>query len=129
MQTQIPVTLLDLFKFIGSPVFIGGILAFLLEGIGPFQNLTATVKRLWVIGLILVLSLLSYALTTFVPASVVQALDPVYAYVISSFIALFGSQVWHKIFKPVTETYIFEDEYYDDEEAFDEDDEEAVEGS
>lgn len=101
MQPQLPITLIDLFKFIGSPIFIGALISYLLEGTAPFHALRTTTKRLVVLGTVIGLSVLSYALTTFVPASVVQALDPLYAAIAQIFIALMGTQVWHKLFNTV----------------------------
>jgi lipid-A-disaccharide synthase-like uncharacterized protein len=101
LDSQLPITLIDLFKFIGSPVFIGALISFLLEGVAPFHALPTTTKRFVVLGTVIGLSVLSYALTTFVPASVVQALDPLYAAIAQIFIALMGTQVWHKLFKAV----------------------------
>ena len=45
MDSQFPLTLVDLFKFIGTPLFIGFIVSFLLERVPWFQLLNPDTKE------------------------------------------------------------------------------------
>lgn len=104
MEIQIPLTIVELFKFIGTPVFIGVLVSFLLERVPWFQNLSSDVKALVALLLSVLLPILSYVLLNYVPASFVEALQPWYAAAVTGVIGFIGSQVWHKLFKP--ESYI-----------------------
>lgn len=103
-EIQIPLTVLELFKFLGTPVFIGFLVSFLLERVPWFQQLNSDAKALVALLLAIVLPIVSYALLNYVPASFVEAVQPWYAAAITGIIGFIGSQVWHKLFKP--ETYI-----------------------
>lgn len=104
---QFPLTLVDLFKFLSTPVFIGFLVSFLLERVPWFQNLTSDAKAFVSLIVAVLLPIISYALLNYVPASFVEALQPWYAAGATGAIGFIGSQVWHLIFKPKT--------YYEDD--------------
>jgi len=100
MEIQIPLTIVELFKFIGTPVFIGFLVSFLLERVPAFQLLSSDVKALVSLVLAVLLPIFSYALLNYVPEPLINALQPWYAAAITGVIGFIGSQVWHKLFKP-----------------------------
>jgi len=99
-EIQIPLTVLELFKFLGTPVFIGFLVSFLLERVPWFQQLNSDVKAIVALVIAIVLPIVSYALLNYVPQSFVEAVQPWYAAAITGVIGFIGSQVWHKLFKP-----------------------------
>ena len=104
MEIQIPLTIVELFKFLGTPVFIGFLVSFLLERVPAFQLLSSDMKAIVSLVLAVLLPIVSYALLNYVPMSLIEALQPWYAAAITGVIGFIGSQVWHKLFKP--ENYI-----------------------
>lgn len=97
-EVVIPVTLIELFKFIGTPVFVGFIVSFLLENVQAFQDLTRYAKAAAALVVVVLLSLLSYWLVNYVPTAFIQALEPWYAAAVTGVIGFIASQVWHKVF-------------------------------
>ncbi len=97
-EVVIPVTLVELFKFLGTPIFVGFIVSFLLERVSGFQALATELKALLSLALAAGFSLLSYWLVNYVPTAFIQALEPWYAAAVTGVIGFVASQVWHKIF-------------------------------
>lgn len=95
---QFPLTLVDLFKFIGTPLFIGFVVSFLLERIPWFQLLATDSKAIVALAISVLLPLFSYFLLNYVPVALIDALQPWYAAAVTGVIGFIGSQVWHKIF-------------------------------
>ena len=98
MDSQFPLTLVDLFKFIGTPLFIGFIVSFLLERVQWFQAQDANTKAIFAFTIAVVLPLISYALLNYVPQPLIDQLQPWYAAAVTGVIGFIGSQVWHKYF-------------------------------
>jgi len=98
MDSQFPLTLVDLFKFIGTPLFIGFIVSFLLERVPWFQAQDANTKAIFAFTIAVVLPLISYALLNYVPQTLIDTLQPWYAAAVTGVIGFIGSQVWHKYF-------------------------------
>jgi putative flippase GtrA len=119
MENQIPLTIIDLFKFIGTPVFVGFIVSFLLERVAWFQQLGKDAKAIVALGFAVGFALLSYALTNYVPQALIDALQPWYAAAVTGVIGFIASQVWHRIFNVPTVTIeaeaIEESDDYDDD--------------
>lgn len=95
---QFPSNLVDLFKFIGTPLFIGFVVSFLLERVADFQRLNTDTKAIVALVISIVLPLFSYFLLNYVPQPLIDALQPWYAAAVTGVIGFIGSQVWHKIF-------------------------------
>lgn len=93
---------MDTFKsfiiFLGTPVAWAFIVSYLLEPWDVFQALTAGKKRLTVLILAGSLPVGSYLLITFVPASVIASLEPLYGLLFAMGVGLSGSQLFHKYF-------------------------------
>lgn len=98
MEIQIPLTIVDLFKFFGTPLFIGFVVSFLLERVVWFQQLGSDVKAIFALIIAVLLPILSYALLNYVPQSLIDALQPWYSVAVTGVIGFIGSQVWHRIF-------------------------------
>ncbi len=98
MEIQIPLTIVDLFKFFGTPLCIGFVVSFLLERVVWFQQLNSDVKAIFALIIAVVLPILSYALLNYVPQSLIEALQPWYSVAVTGVIGFIGSQVWHRIF-------------------------------
>lgn len=98
MDTQIPMSIIDLFKFIGTPVAIGFVVSFLLERVPWFQQLSSDVKAILALIISVLLPIISYALLNYVPQSLIEALQPWYSVAVTGVIGFIGSQVWHRIF-------------------------------
>ena len=95
---QFPINLVDLFKFIGTPLFIGFVVSFLLERVTGFQMLPTDTKAVVALVISIALPLFSYFLLNYVPQGLIDALQPWYAAAVTGVIGFIGSQVWHKIF-------------------------------
>lgn len=98
MDTQIPMSIIDLFKFIGTPVAIGFVVSFLLERVPWFQQLSSDVKAILALIISVLLPIISYALLNYTPQSLIDALQPWYAVAVTGVIGFIGSQVWHRLF-------------------------------
>ena len=93
---------MDTFKsfivFLGTPVAWAFIVSYLLEPWAVFQALSAGKKRLTVLLLAGSLPVGSYLLITFVPASVITSLEPLYGLLFAMGVGLSGSQLFHRYF-------------------------------
>ena len=102
MEVQIALTIVDLFKFFGTPVFVGIIVSFLLERVPAFQALETNTKAFTALFLAVLCALGSRFLLATIPASVIAALDPLYADAVNMIIAFIASQVWHRLIQKET---------------------------
>lgn len=121
MDIQIPLTIVDLFKFFGTPLCIGFVVSFLLERVVWFQQLGSDVKAILALIIAVVLPILSYALLNYVPQSLIDALQPWYSVAVTGVIGFIGSQVWHRIFNAPTVTQVIDPselEWVDDDQGF-----------
>ena len=95
MDTQIPVTLIDLFKLIGSPIFVGFFISNFLENVPAFQNLTSTLKFVVVCIVCAAAAAVSYALVTYTPSAFIEAVQPWYAQIVALLVVV-SADYWHK---------------------------------
>lgn len=93
--TSLPPDLTKLAAFIGSATFASFIASEVLEYIPQFKALTSGKKSGIVLFVYVLLSLASYAMVRWVPATAVQDLQPVYSIVIGAVAAFLGGQWWH----------------------------------
>lgn len=97
METQIPLTLIDFFKFIGTPALVGWLVSMLAQRVPAFQRLGGDAKFAVIMALCIVCAAGSYALVNYVPSAFIEALQPWYAQIVNLVIAVIGSQVYHRL--------------------------------
>lgn len=95
MDTQIPMTVIDLFKLIGSPVFVGFVLSNVLENIPLFQQLASSYKFVIFLIVCAIAAAASYALVTYTPSEFIKAIEPWYGQIVG-LIVLASADFWHK---------------------------------
>ena len=95
MDTQVPVTLIDLFKLIGSPIFVGFFISNVLENVPAFQQLASSMKFIVVCVVCAVAAAASYALVTYTPSAFIEAVQPWYAQIVA-LLVIVAADYWHK---------------------------------
>ena len=95
---ELPSTFKDFLVLIGSPVFIGVILSFLLVRWQWFANLQNKTK-FWLVGLVcIILPIVSRALTLYLPGGVVAFIEEWFPTIVIGMGIWMSSQVWNKLF-------------------------------
>ena len=95
---ELPSTFKEFLVMIGSPVFIGVILSFLLVRWQWFVNLQNKTK-FWIVGLVcIILPIISRALTLYLPIGVVAFVEEWYPTLVVGMGIWMSSQVWNKLF-------------------------------
>jgi uncharacterized membrane-anchored protein len=92
---ELPPTFTQFLAFIGAPAFAAFVVSELLETNAWFQGLENKFKGLFVLLLSLVLALVSYFLTKWVPEAVQVDLQPIYAVIVGTVAAFIAGQIWH----------------------------------
>jgi len=95
---ELPNTFKDFLTLIGSPVFIGVIISFVLVRWAWFVNLTSKAKFWLVGGISIVLPIASRALTLYLPTGVVDFIEQWYPALVVGMGIWMSSQVWNKLF-------------------------------
>jgi len=93
---EFPISLAGLLAPAGVAVVFGYLQSYLLEWAPWFGEWTAMRKRLFLALLGVVLSVLALAITTYVPAATIEALNPWYIAVITG-VTMVSTEVAHKV--------------------------------
>lgn len=92
---QLPANLTEFLTFIASPVFGAWVISEILEQAQWFQLLPSGRKSVIVLVVMLLLSIASFALVRWVPATVVEQLQPLYAIIAGTIVAFLSGKVYH----------------------------------
>ncbi len=93
---EFPNTLAGLLAPAGVALVFGYLQSYLLEHAPWFQAWTALRKRVFLTGVAVALSILALAITTYAPASALEALNPLYIAVVTG-ITLVSAEATHKV--------------------------------
>lgn len=102
---ELPPTFSQFLTFIGTPVFAAWIVSHFIETIPAWATLTATVKQLILAAIYIVLGLLSFGLVHWVPASVAEQLQPIYAIIVAAIGAWLSGMFYHGVIAPTGKAY------------------------
>lgn len=92
---EIPQSLSAFLAFMGTPVFSNWVASEILEQQAWFQKLPSGRKSLVVLAISIILGVVSFALVTWTPASVVTNLQPLYAVIVASVAGFLSGQYYH----------------------------------
>lgn len=91
--------LIEFLTWIGSSGGNAIIASWIFERIPQFQALESSAKQWIYFAAVLVLSLASYVVLTYVPKPVLDGLAPVFGMLYSTFVAVFAGTAFHKVDK------------------------------
>lgn len=96
-----PQQLGEFLTWIGSNAAIGAVISWIMANWGWFQERTSGQKTLILYAVAVVMGVASKLAVTYVPAGIVDQLQPYYAVLLTSAIIVGGQQLWYaKVEKP-----------------------------
>lgn len=108
---SLPTNLSDLFAYLALPTVAAWFISSLIERIPGWTSIPPEVSKIspfakkLITALVYVgLGLVSYALVHYVPANVVEALQPLYAVIAAALAAWGSASVFHNFFVPLGKT-------------------------
>jgi hypothetical protein len=93
----LPPDLTSFFSFIATPIFGAWLISHVFENLPFWANLTATAKQGATLAVYLVLGLVSFALVHWVPGTVVENLQPIYAIIVAVLASWVSGSAFHYV--------------------------------
>ena len=92
---SLPPSLSGFMAFVGTAVFAAFFVSEFIEYVPQFKNANSQVKTAVVLAIYVLLGVASSALVHWVPATVVEQLQPIYSVIVGTLASFVAGQWWH----------------------------------